>query len=335
MNIKQSTLAAAVTAALAIGATGQAAASVYAGSSLLISDLSLVIVPTAGSVTVTGFSFTANSSAQLNGGAPVITNTTCSTIGTACAGPAPVLDSISNIGRPGATGFSFYGPGVSDTYAYSHSQIGEAQLVTAQPTTASQISESEVAGSGASTAQTLVSSQTTLLFSFSVSDSATLTLSFAADPDLFVKVDTLNLLGALATASTSATFELTSNNGTSVQWTPNGSASGVALEFDDCVGATCAETGDAEDLTVTRSLFPGNPSQNGFSDNRNVALSDLGAGLFGISLSRLATGTYTLGLTSTTFTIAEQTVPEPGVLALLGIGLLGMGMSARRSKKLA
>ena len=43
MNIKQSTLAAAMTAALAMGVTGQAAASVYGGSSLDIQNLTVAL----------------------------------------------------------------------------------------------------------------------------------------------------------------------------------------------------------------------------------------------------------------------------------------------------
>lgn len=324
MNIKQSTLAAAVTAALAMGVAGQAAANVYAGSGLLIEDLQISVVPTAGDVTVVGYTFTANATADLNGSAD-LDNSTCSTIGTACSGPAPVLDSVANGGGGTVTrtlgDFSFFGPG-TDTYANSASQIGDAQLVTGNPTTTSQISEAEIQASGFGTADTVVSSQTTFLFDFEVTESASLTLTFDADPFLAVSVDTLNLLAALAQASISTTFSLTSADGSvDVSWTPNGSVGSIA----QCDGATCNELFDGEDLTRTLTLPPGNPESLSFSPTAAFSA-------FGIEILGLSAGSYSLGLTATTFVRAEQAVPEPGVLALMGIGLLGLGMSARRRK---
>lgn len=324
MNIKQSTLAAAVTAALAMGVAGQAAANVYAGSGLLIEDLQISVVPTAGDVTVVGYTFTANATADLNGSADQ-DNSTCSTIGTACTGPAPVLDSAANGGGGTVTrtlgDFSFFGPG-TDTYANSASQIGDAQLVTGNPTTASQISEAEIQGSGYGTADTVVSSQTTFLFDFEVTESADLTLTFDADPFLAVSVDSLNLLAALAQASISTTFSLTNADGSvDVSWVPNGAAGG----FSSCDGATCNELADGEDLTRTLTLPPGNPQSLSFSPTAAFSA-------FGIEILGLGAGSYSLGLTATTFVRAEQAVPEPGVLALMGIGLLGLGMSARRRK---
>jgi len=341
MNVKKLTLTAAVTAAFALGAAGQAGASVYAGSSLLITDLNIAVVPTdltPGAVSVLGFSFTANAQSQLNGGPVLTDNKTCSTITTLCAGPAPVLDSATG-GR--ALGDFSFTPIPTGTYANSASQIGDAELVTAQPTDTSQISETEIAGTGTGAASTLVASQTQFLFNFETTeDSADLSLSFKADPNLYVAVSTLNLLSALAQATLGAAFELTNTDlSVSISWSPNG-ATGTG-QFSDCTSpaniVVCNETFDGENLNVTKSLPPGNNVHNGFSDNRNVAASDLGASSFGIFLENLPGGAYTLSLTTNTTARAEQVVreqkvPEPGVLALMGLGLMGLFATSRRRK---
>lgn len=330
MKMKRSTLAAAVIAAAAIGSAGQASASVYAGAYTAVQDLNLVVYNETTldqtGISVSNYTFTANSSADLNGGAD-LDNSTCSTLGTACTGPAPVLQSVAN-GTGSAPvrtlgDFSLFGPS-ANTYANAGAQIGEAELVTGNPTTANQIAEAEIQASGFGTAGTTVSSQTSFVFDFAVtSTTAGLTLSFEADPFLHVAVNTDDLLGALAQASISATFSLLSSDGSvDVTWTPSGNATGFAA----CDGVgSCTELADAEDLTRTISLPPGNPVSLDFSPGA-------GFGLFNIAISGIPEGSYSLGLTLTSFVRAEQTVPEPGMLSLLGIGLMGLGASVRRRR---
>jgi len=331
MKIKRSRVAAAITAAVALGSAGQALASVYAGAYTFVSDLNLQVYnettfDTTG-ITLGDFTFTANSNADLNGSTD-IQNATCSTIGTACTGPAPVLQSAANGGGGTATrsggDFSLFGPG-SDTYANSGAEIGDAELVTGSPTDARQIAEAEIQGSGFGTGGTTVSSQTAFKFDFSVTDPdgpGALTLSFNADPYLRVFVDTLNLVGALAQASISATFSLVNaDESVNVSWTPSG---GSTTGFSSCEGVgSCTENADGADLTRTLTLPAGNPQDLAYS---------LASGLnaFGISISGIPTGSYSVGLTLTSFVRAEQTVPEPGMLSLLGIGLLGLGTSRRK-----
>jgi hypothetical protein len=293
----------------------------------LIQNFTLAFNPI-NNIAVTGFSFTANSNANLNGSNDN-DNANCSTITTACPVAIPVLSSVAN--APGSaplrslSDFSFIGPASGNTFSNSAAEITQAELVNATPTSTKQISEVEIAGTGVGDANTNVGSQTQFVFSFTTGQTTDLTLAFEADPRLFVKVDTPSLIAALAGTTISSSFELSGDNGVSVSWKPDGkTATDQSFNFSNCAGATCVENADQENLNVTISLPPGNPSSNAYS------AAD-GFSNFGISITGLPAGKYTLGLGATTFSTSEQKlVPEPGILALLGIGLAGLGVARRR-----
>lgn len=339
MKLKKTSLATALVAALALGAAGQASASVYASSQLLVEDFVINITNLAAPA-LQDYSFTNESSASLNG-VSVIDSKTCGTLGSApaCAAAPPILQSVASLGAPArpAGDFSFNGPGVGNTYANAAAQIFDAEVVTGNPSVVNMIAETEIAGSGVGTAQSTLSSDTRFEFSFTVAAGSIgdLTLSFKANPSLFVAVDTLNLLGAAATAGVSTSFNLVSTTtGTQVSWTPNGVTSGNSLfDFGDCVGvAGCEELADEETLNTTRTLGAGNPSSNGFSDPRYLAgngtLSD-----FSIRVTGLNPGDYTIALVGTNFVRAEQTVPEPGTLLLIGGALAALGVGGLRRRR--
>jgi hypothetical protein len=340
MNLKQSILTAALATTMAF-VSGQAAADVYAGSNMQVSDLTVVIGGTTGGTGITGYTFNLDNTATLNGVSDTTAgiSTSCNSLNLpACSNPGPALDAhVAN--APGGTlvrpenNFTFLGsPTAGQTFANSDSQITTSELVNGVPTSTIQVTEAEIASTGTGQASTNVQSNTTFTFTFQVTaPGGTLALNFLADPDLYVAVNTLNLLNALAQANTGATFTLTGDNGTSIQWNPDGT---LGNAFTKCIGATCAEVADTQSLNNTLGLPGGNPQSACISDTRGGCI-DPGLTAFGINITNLTTGSYSLTLASTSSVNVVQriaAVPEPGILALLGIGLLGVFGSISRRK---
>ena len=339
-------IALAVTGALALSTvSGQAAANVYAGSRLLLEDLSIAINDSNGNPlnAARSFDFFTTNTATLNG-AGVIELDNCSgnagAPGSCFSGidPAKPADAAA-ANAPGGDAastrqnniFTYFGPGATQ-YANSDSVIDAAQLINGTPTATRQIAEAELQTGQQASANAEISSQTNLTFTFTVGpEPANLVLTFAADVDLLAAVAASALRPVTTSAESGWKFTLDqAGTNDQVQWEPEGTA------VNDCVvsgfaGVVCTETADAEDLNNAVSAGAGAfPQTNAYS---RAPEANPGLSSFGINITGLLAGDYQIKLDEFTSVTMSQGVAAPGVLSLLGLGLIGIG--AVRHRRLA
>jgi hypothetical protein len=330
MNIKKTTLATALIGALTMGFAGQAAASVYAGSSLNLSRLSISFVNAGTGAAITNlnpqFSFNVEDSATLNGSTQAFAAGCSSLAGNCGTGAGPVLN-VPAANAPGSsvtradTNYALYGQGTG-TFANSNAEITTAQLVDGVPSSSMQVAEAEVLGAGQGQASTNIQSNTTWTFSFTLPDTANMLLSFMANPEMEADVTLVPpYVSGLAQSNITANFTL-NKSGTPTQfvnWSPDGVSGNVI-----CVGTTsCTET-DPESLNETLGAGPGTSTT---SHSLGTAAS-----AFSLDIRGLLPGNYRLTLAGLTSVNVTQ-VPEPGTLVLLGgaLAALGFGGTRRRS----
>lgn len=354
MSNKIKLLTAAVTAALGMGFAGQAAATVFASSSLELDDITIVFGSTpagglpppvggtpvvavgAGNVNINSFQFSVGNTAQLNNGAVVAGGAVCSgTPGTNNCGVAPTLDSpATSIGilrtnnqTSGDGTFTVFGAD-SGNWATSDSVIYTSELTNGQPTDTDQIAQANITTATSGRATSDISSTTGLTLRFTVNgpNPTDMTLFFFADPDLTARIinDDGTAYNALSRVSLSVGLN-NDNTGDSLSWAPQGtSANNCLTSF-----GTCYELADAEDLNITVAT-----STNNTAANHSYGPNAEGSAFYQIYLTGLTAGDWTLQLGSSTTAVVSR-VPEPATLALLGAGLAGLGFAGRRQRKQA
>jgi len=328
MNFKKASLALAIVGSATMGFNQEANAGVYAASSLAIQNLAINIAGTT-SATINTFTFTTTNSANLNGATASggTMDVSCGgSVGSNNCGSSPVLDAtVAN--APGGSAllgentFALLGPG-NNSYAVADSVITTAELVNFVPTSTNQTAQSELQTTGAARSSAEIQSNTGFSLAFTISGTGSISLSFEADPYLRAYISQIGFLNGSAQANINTSFTLTQDqSGEQVRWTPNGTVASDCTS--SIVGVSCVETADAIDLNANATVSS-NPA-----DNELSAAAVFGA--FGFSATGLSDGNYTLALNANTSTNTRlTTVPEPNIVALLGMGLLGLGFSSRK-----
>ncbi len=311
-NFKRKAQVLAVAAALGVGAAGSAQAGVIAQSVLSIFGLTFnnpdSSVVSVGQFSALIFNDSSDITATLNG---VSSN---SSINSSVFGIMDLPHTF--VGAGAGFGQNNYTHNIAQTLNVARGDTllaGSPLAGTPVPVgaVARSLAEAQVSPDASGSTQSNIGLIAT--FQFALAASQTVGINFTGLLHLIASLTPDMAIGSNAQASSAWTFEISDGAGTVFEWTPNGQAGGI-------VGGT--EVSDPCDLTQTAAAqLPGQTSVRDCTGAFSAVTGLLTAGTF-----------YTLNIRHDT-TADARAIPEPSVLALLGLGLFGVVAGLRRSRK--